>query len=73
LSLKFDEKSMIQLNLLEIENFIIPPLILKVVDTNNNSWLNKNSILVTRTMEKFGKNKEYYKYRMSSTNGSNVF
>lgn len=73
LSLKFDEKSMIQLNLLEIENFIIPPLILKVVDTNNNSWLNKNSILVTRTMEKFGKNNEYYKYRMSSTNGSNVF
>jgi len=64
---------MIQLNLLEIENFIIPPLILKVVDTNNNSWLNKNSILVTRTMEKFGKSKEYYKYRMSSTNGSNVF
>jgi len=73
LSLKFDEKSMIHLNLLEIENFLIPPLILKVVDTNNNSWLNKNSILVTRTMEKFGKNNEYYKYRMSSTNGSNVF
>jgi len=32
LNLKFDSKSMIQLNMLEIENFIIPPLILRVID-----------------------------------------
>lgn len=73
LNLKFDSKSMIQLNMLEIENFIIPPLILRVIDQNNNIWLNKNSILVTRTMDKFGKNNEYYSYRMASTNGSNIF
>lgn len=73
LSLTFDEKSMIELNYLEIENFIIPPLILKIIDGNNNIWLNKNSILVTRTMELFGIDNEYYKYRMSSTNGSNTF
>ncbi len=73
LSLFFDEKTMVQFNHLELENFIIPPLVLKVIDNNGNTWLNKNSILVTRTVERFGENKEFYKYRMSSQNGGSIF
>ncbi len=73
LSLFFDEKTMIQFNRLEMENFVIPPLILKIIDTNGNTWLNKNSILVTRTVEKFGIHGEFFRYRMSSQNGGNIF
>jgi len=47
--------------------------VLKVLDKNGSVWLNKNSILVSRTVEKFGKYNNMYKYRLSSFNGNSTF
>lgn len=79
LKLQLDENSMYEFNELELASFTIPQLSLLVSDDNNHLWLNKNSILVTRTPQTFTKKvkingqdvvRTYNKYSMVSITGS---
>jgi hypothetical protein len=68
LELSFDTNSMMEMNDLGIKSLNIPPLIVKIKDDNNNIWMNKNSLLITKTptVIKREGNKRYYKYQITS-------
>jgi hypothetical protein len=59
---------MVEMNDLGIKSLTIPPLLIKMKDDNNNIWMNKNSLLITKTPEIIKKdgNTYYYKYQITS-------
>lgn len=68
LELSFDSNSMMEMNELGIKSLNIPPLIIKIKDDNNNIWMNKNSLLITKTPSIIKKENgtTYYKYQITS-------
>jgi hypothetical protein len=59
---------MMEMNELGIKSLNIPPLIIKIKDDNNNIWMNKNSLLITKTPSIIKKENgtTYYKYQITS-------
>lgn len=80
LKLDFTDEQMYELNELNIDVIFVPPLVLKIQDDNGNIWLNKNSLLIMKTPEKFQYQtkimdennntktvtKDFYKYKITS-------